>query len=245
MRYLFLLFGGVTYVIFFGTFLALIAFVAAVPEMPHTVDAGGVIGDPATAAAIDLALVLLFGLQHSVMARPAFKAWWTRFVPGPIERSLYVLAASLALILLMACWRPIPVLVWSVANPLAVGLLWLVFLSGWLIVLVSTFLISHFELFGLTQVWHHLRGRAARSPIFRQPFLYRLVRHPLYSGFFLAFWATPVMTVGHLLLAVSLSAFMLIAIRFEERDLIEVFGNDYVGYRQTTGMLLPKLGRRR
>ncbi|WP_404480517.1 methanethiol S-methyltransferase [Novosphingobium sp. BL-52-GroH] len=244
MRIVFLLFGGLSYAIFFATFLALIAFVGGLPFLSRTVDAGGAVVPPVVAVVVDLALVLLFAVQHSVMARPKFKAAWTRIVPQPIERSVYVLAASLALIVLMVLWRPIPAVVWSVGNPLGAGILWALFACGWLIVLVSTFLISHFELFGLAQVWNNLRGRAVASAVFRQPFFYKLVRHPLYSGFFLAFWATPLMTAGHLLLAIAMSVFMIVAIRFEERDLVGVFGQDYVSYRETTGMLVPRLRRR-
>jgi protein-S-isoprenylcysteine O-methyltransferase Ste14 len=243
MRLFYLLFGGLAYLIFFATFLALVAFVGSMPVIPRTVDAGGVVVGPAEAALIDLALILLFALQHSVMARPAFKAWWTRIVPSPIERSIYVLAASLALIVLMALWRPIGPVLWSVEGPAAAAL-WGLFALGWLIVLTSTFLISHFELFGLTQVWDHLRGRATAAPIFRQPFFYRLVRHPLYSGFFLAFWATPLMTAGHLLLSVAFSLFMLVAISLEEGDLTDTFGEDYTLYRTNTGMLVPRWRRR-
>lgn len=251
MRLFFLGFSGLCYVIFFATFLALIAFVGAFPVGLPTVDGGAVagsvagsgIGSAAVAVIVDLALVLLFALQHSVMARPAFKARWSRIVPPPIERSVYVLAASLALVLLMAMWQPIPGVVWSVESPLGVGLLWALFAAGWLIVLVSTFLISHFELFGLTQAWRHWQGRAAAAPVLRQPLFYRVVRHPLYTGFFLAVWATPLMTAGHLLLAIALSAFMLVAIRYEERDLVDVFGDEYVSYRARVGMLLPRTGR--
>ena len=244
-RAVYLLVGIVAYGIFFATFLFLIAFAAGLPLVPRTVDFGGAIVDPGLAALIDLALIALFACQHSIMARPAFKAVWTRIVPAPIERSMYVLAASLALILLMWLWRPVPAVVWSVEQPVAVAVLWALFGLGWAIVLLSTFLISHFELFGLKQVWDHLRSAAAAHPVFRQPLFYRWVRHPLYSGFFLAFWSTPLMTVGHLVLASGLSVFMLVAIRFEERDLIGVFGHDYVRYRETTGMLIPRLRRRR
>lgn len=243
MRVIFLIFAGLSYVVFFATFLGLIAFVGGLPGMPRTVDAGGGVSGIGIAVMVDIALVALFAFQHSVMARPKFKAAWTRVVPVPIERSVYVLAASLALIALMAFWRPIPAVVWSVEG-VGAAILWGLFVAGWVIVLVSTFLISHFELFGLTQAWNNLRGRMAAAAVLRQPLFYRLVRHPLYSGFFLAFWATPVMTAGHLLLAGALSAFMLVAIRFEEHDLVDAFGDQYVQYRRTTGMLVPRLRRR-
>lgn len=245
-RILYLLFGAAAYALFFATFLYLIAFVGDLPWVPITVDRGGPIGPIGLALLVDAALIALFGLQHSVMARPGFKSAWTRIVPKPIERSVYVVAASLALILLFLFWRPVPGVVWSVENSTGIAILWALFGLGWLIVLVSTFLISHFELFGLAQVWGHARGRGdAGPPAFRTPLFYKFIRHPLYSGFFLAFWATPRMTIGHLLLAAGVSVYMLIAIRYEERDLIGVFGDDYRRYRERAGMLTPRLGRRR
>ena len=239
----YLLFGVVAYIVFFATFLYLIAFVADLPQVPLTVDRGGDMGGVMVAVPIDLALVALFGIQHSVMARPWFKARWTKIVPEPVERSVYVLLASLMLILLFCFWRPIPRIVWSVEAPAAVILLYVLFAAGWAIVLLSTFMISHFELFGLKQVWGHARKAAPVEPEFRTPLFYRLVRHPLYSGFILAFWATPVMTVGHLLLAVSMLVYILIAIGHEERDLINLFGERYVEYRGRVGKLTPKLWR--
>jgi protein-S-isoprenylcysteine O-methyltransferase Ste14 len=191
-RILFLPFALAAYLIFFATFLYLIAFVGNLPWVPATVDRGGDIGPLGLAAIVNLALIALFGLQHSVMARSGFKRAWTRIVPKPIERSVYVLAASLALVLLFAMWRPIPAIVWSVDNQAAVAILWALFGLGWLIVLVSTFLISHFELFGLAQVWSHARGSAEPAPpVLRTPLFYRHVRHPLYSGFFLALGHSP------------------------------------------------------
>jgi protein-S-isoprenylcysteine O-methyltransferase Ste14 len=244
-RTLYLLFGVAAYALFFATFLYLIAFVGNLPWVPLTVDRGGPVGPVGLAVAADIALIALFGLQHSVMARAGFKRAWTRIVPPPIERSVYVVAASLALILLFLVWRPIPIGVWSVENPTGAAILWALFGLGWLIVLVSTFLISHFELFGLAQVWGHARGRAeVAPPTFRTPFFYRWIRHPLYSGFFLAFWAIPHMTAGHLLLAAGVSIYMLIAIRYEERDLIDLFGEDYQAYRNRAGMLTPRLRKR-
>ena len=239
----YLLFGLVAYIIFFATFLYLIAFVADLPQVPLTVDRGGDMSGVMVAVPIDLALVALFGIQHSVMARPWFKARWTKIVPEAIERSVYVLLASVMLIILFLFWRPIPRIVWSVEAPAAVILLYALFAAGWAIVLLSTFMISHFELFGLKQVWGHARKAAPVEPEFRTPLFYRLVRHPLYSGFILAFWATPVMTVGHLLLAVSMLVYILIAIGHEERDLINLFGERYVEYRGRVGKLTPKLWR--
>ena len=242
MRGLYVLFAGVAYVVFFATFLYLIGFVADLSLLPHTIDRGEPAA-PALAAAIDVALIAVFGLQHSVMARQGFKRAWTRIVPHPIERSTYVLFASLALILLFALWRPIAGDVWRVTNPVAAGLTWAVFGVGWLVVLLSTFLLDHFELFGLSQVWRDVRGRAAAAPRMREPLFYRFVRHPLYSGFLLAFWASPAMTLGHLLFAGGMTAYILIAIAYEERDLVALFGGEYEAYRGRVGMLMPRLRR--
>lgn len=242
-RGFYLLFAGIAYAIFFATFLYLIGFVGNLPGLPKTVD-GGEPGSLLSALAVNLALIALFGVQHSVMARQGFKRAWTRIVPPPIERSVYVLFASLALILLFLLWRPIQGDVWRIENGIGVTAMWALFAAGWLIVLLSTFLINHFELFGLQQVYLHSRGQSPAEPQFRQPFFYRVVRHPLYTGFFIAFWATPVMSYGHLLLAVGMSAYMLIAIRHEERDLVGLFGEDYEQYRQRVGMLTPRMRRR-
>jgi protein-S-isoprenylcysteine O-methyltransferase Ste14 len=241
-RALTLIFAIVAYAIFFATFLYLICFVGNVPLVPQTVDVGT--HEPvAMAIVIDVALIALFGVQHSAMARQGFKRWWTQVVPRPAERSVYVLMASAALILLMALWRPIDTVIWSVSAPMAAELIWAIFALGWATVLLSTFLINHFELFGLQQAWFNMRGREASAPKFHQPLLYKWVRHPLYLGFFLAFWATPQMTAGHLLLAVGVSVYMLIAIRYEERDLVGLFGNDYEDYRGRVGMLIPRFRR--
>jgi methanethiol S-methyltransferase len=243
-RAFYLLFGILAYLVFFATFLYLVAFVGDLPWAPRTVDRGHPAVGLAHAVAADLGLIALFGVQHSVMARQRFKAAWTRIVPPPLERSLYVLFASLALIVMFVFWHPIPAGLWTVGTPAAVTLLWGLFGLGWLIVLVSTFLLSHFELFGLHQVWAHAGGREMPAPVFRTPLFYRRVRHPLYSGFLLAFWATPHMSAGHLLLAVGMTLYILIAIRHEERDLVGLFGADYEAYRGRAGMLVPKLGRR-
>ena len=243
-RSIYLLFGAAAYLIFFATFLYLVAFVGDLPWVPRTIDrpeSGLGLGG---AAAIDLALVALFGLQHSVMARQGFKAAWTRIVPEPIERSAYVLFASLALVAMFLFWQPLPGTVWSVGSEPARILLWALFAAGWLIVLVSTLLISHFELFGLKQVWTHMRGTPAEAPVFRQPLFYKVVRHPIYTGFFIAFWATPEMTLGHLLFAVAMSAYMLVAIGYEERDLVRLFGSEYEDYRARVGKLAPRVVRR-
>jgi len=243
-RALTLIFAIVAYAIFFATFLYLICFVGNIPLVLLTVDVGTQ-GPVATAVIIDVALIALFGVQHSVMARQGFKRWWTKVVPWAAERSVYVLMASAALILLMALWRPIDAVVWSVTAPMASNLIQAVFWAGWATVLLSTFLINHFELFGLQQAWLNMLGRQAEPHKFHQPLLYKWVRHPLYLGFFLAFWATPQMTAGHLLLAIGVSVYMLIAIRYEERDLVDYFGKDYEDYRERVGMLTPRFRRRR
>ena len=233
----------ICYAIFFATFLYLIVFVGDLPLGVKTVDMGPE-APAATAAVIDVLLIALFGLQHSVMARPGFKRWWTRFVPPPVERSIFVLAASVVLMILFAEWRPIDNIVWNVTSPLLRDVIWVLFWVGWGTVLLSTFLINHFELFGLQQAWFHFRGRESAKPELRQPLFYKWVAHPLYSGFFLAFWAAPEMTVGHLLLAAGVSIYMLIAIRYEERDLTVLFGDDYRRYRAGVGMLTPRFRRR-
>lgn len=238
-----LLFAIFAYAVFFATFLYLICFVGDFP-VPTTVDRGP--DSPvAVAVVIDLVLIAMFGLQHSVMARQGFKQAWTKIVPPQAERSVYVLVASLMLILLFLFWRPIEGTVWDASRTALSMVLWLAFAAGWGIVLLSTFLLNHFELFGLQQAWLHVQGRTAAEPQMRKPLFYKWVRHPLYSGFFLAFWATPTMTYGHLLLAAGMSAYMLVAIRYEERDLVGLFGGDYEAYRQSAGMLTPRLRRKK
>ena len=238
-----LLFSLVAYAIFFATFLYLIAFVGDFSIAAQTVDRGPD-APLATALLIDVALIALFGVQHSVMARQGFKRAWTRTVPEHLERSTYVLAASAALIVMFLLWRPIPNIVWDVTGTALELPLWVLFAAGWLIVLLSTFLINHFELFGLQQAWFHMRELQAQPHQLRQPFFYRWVAHPLYAGFFLAFWATPKMTLGHLLFAAGMSVYILIAIRYEERDLKGLFGKDYEEYRSGVGMLTPRFRRR-
>jgi methanethiol S-methyltransferase len=243
-RILYVLFAFLSYAIFFATFLYLIAFVGDLPFVSGTVDRGGLALGTGTAVVVDLALIAMFGVQHSVMARQGFKRAWTKIVPPTLERSVYVLASSLTLIIFFALWAPIPQVIWSVSGPTAY-LIWAIFALGWGMVLLSTFLINHFELFGLQQVWLNLRNRAAAAPQFHTPLLYRVVRHPLYLGFVLAFWATPVMTVGHLVLAAGMTVYIIVAIGYEERDLIGLFGDQYAEYRRRVGMLIPGLGRRR
>jgi methanethiol S-methyltransferase len=233
------LYGVFAYACFFATFLYAIGFVGDF-GVPHSIDSAAD-GSLGVAVAVDLLLLAVFALQHSVMARPAFKRWWTRLVPEPAERSTYVLASSLALLLLFWCWRPIGGLVWRVEHPLGQAVLYGLFAAGWVTVLVTTFLINHFDLFGLRQVWLHLRGTPYRPLGFVMPGPYRYVRHPLYVGWLIAFWATPTMTAAHLLFAVATTVYILIAIRFEERDLATVHGARYAQYRHSVPMLVPRL----
>jgi methanethiol S-methyltransferase len=227
------------YAIFFATFLYTIGFLGNV-AVPKTIDSGEA-GPLGVAIAIDLVLLGLFGVQHSVMARRGFKEWWTRIVPRPIERSTYVLASSLVLILLFWQWRPLPQEIFSLRGPIGVGLAFGAFALGWVVVLYSTFLINHFDLFGLRQVFLHLRSRPAAPLSFKTPSLYRLVRHPLYVGWLLCFWATPTMTVGRVLFAAVTTGYILIAIRFEERDLVAAHGAEYERYRERTPMIVPRV----
>src|SRR4051812_23258884 len=230
-------YGVVAYIAFLGAFLYAIGFVTGI-GVPKTIDTG-----PATpltqALLIDILLMALFAIQHSVMARKPFKQWLTRYIPISVERSTYVLLASLVLILLFWQWRPIPAVVWQVTNPTLAMFLLALSLAGWLIVLLSTLLINHFELFGLQQVTHNLSGRTAAPPTFKMPGFYRFVRHPIYLGFIIAFWATPVMTVGHLLFAAVTTAYIFVGIFLEERDLVELFGDEYRRYRERVGMVIP------
>jgi protein-S-isoprenylcysteine O-methyltransferase Ste14 len=239
-RILFFAYGLASYAVFFATFLYAIAFVGGCPLVPTTLD-GPLTGSLGSAIAVNVLLLGIFAVQHSVMARRGFKERWTQIIPWSIERSTYVLAASLALILLFSQWRPIGIEIWTVENPAARAVLWTVFASGWGLVLLATFLINHFDLFGLRQVWLPLVGRHYTPVSLRTPRLYRHVRHPLYLGFVLAFWATPHMTLAHLLFALATTAYILIAIQLEERDLIAEHGEGYVTYRQKVPMLIPSL----
>jgi protein-S-isoprenylcysteine O-methyltransferase Ste14 len=235
------LYGAVVYVLFLGTFLYAIAFVGDF-GVPKTINSGAA-GPIAPVLLIDVLLLLLFAVQHSVMARPWFKHWWTKLVPQPVERTTYVLLACIALVLLFWLWQPIRQPIWSVTNPAAAMALQAILWLGFAVVLISTFLINHFELFGLRQVRPRMRGRTLPPPVFRSPYFYKHVRHPIYLGFLLAFWATPLMTAGHLLFAAGTTGYILVGIYFEERDLVAHFGDQYRHYRRQVSMLVPFAGR--
>jgi protein-S-isoprenylcysteine O-methyltransferase Ste14 len=238
-------YGLAAYALFLATFLYALAFIGGCPLIANRLD-GPLTGSLGAAIAVNCALLAVFAIQHSVMARPWFKARWTQLVPWAIERSTYVIASSLALILLFWQWRPIGIEIWSVENPVGQALMWGVFALGWATVLVSTFLINHFDLFGLRQVTLPLLGKTYTPVTFRTPWLYRQVRHPLYAGWLLAFWATPHMTLAHLLFAIATTAYIVLAIQFEERDLVAEHGKSYSDYRKQVPMLIPglRLGRK-
>jgi methanethiol S-methyltransferase len=236
-RVLFFVYGLAAYLTFLGTFLYAIAFVGGF-AVPRRLD-GELQTSLPWALAIDCVLLTIFAVQHSVMARRWFKERWTQIVPWAIERSTYVLCASLALILLFSQWRPIGITIWSVEEPAARVLLWTLFAAGWATVLIVTFLINHFDLFGLRQVWLPLIGRPYTRVSFRTPLPYRFVRHPLYLGFLFAFWMTPTMTLAHLVFALATTAYIVLAIQFEERDLVSEHGAAYERYRRSVPMLLP------
>jgi len=236
-----LIYGLVAYAFFVATTVYAVGFVSGF-AVPKTIDTG-MQAPLIEAVAVDLVLLTIFALQHSIMARKSFKRWWTKFVPEPVERPTYVLFSTLALALLLWQWRPIPAVVWQVGDPAVVMAIQGLALLGWAIAFLSTFMISHFELFGLQQVFVYLDGKSIPKGEFRTPGLYKLVRHPLYSGFLLAFWAAPVMTFGHLLFAVATTGYVLAGIALEERDLVDLFGDEYRAYRKRVAMLIPFMRR--
>jgi protein-S-isoprenylcysteine O-methyltransferase Ste14 len=232
-----LFYGLVCYLAFFGTILYAIGFVGNL-IVPKTID-----GEPQVpllkAILINASLLLLFALQHSIMARPAFKTWWTSIIPHHLERSTYVLLASLCLMLLMWQWQPIGGVIWSIENETVKNILLVVYLAGWAIVFIATFLINHFDLFGLRQVWFYFRGQPYTHLPFRIPLFYRFVRHPLYFGFLIAFWSAAVMTIAHLLFAILTTGYIFTAIQLEEKDLTDHFGEQYKDYKRTKPMIIP------
>jgi len=242
-RLLALGFGIVSYAVFFASFLYLVGFLGNV-GVPKSIDSGSAPG-LGSALLVDTVLLLLFGLQHSVMARPRFKAWWTRFVPAAIERSVYVLASSAVLVATYVLWQPIPAAVWSVQNATASAVLTGLYFAGVGLVLYATFLIDHFDLFGLRQVVLYFRNREYRERHFKLPLLYRLIRHPLYVGWIITFWATPLMSAGHFLFALVMTGYIFVAIPMEERDLGALHGEPYRRWRARTPAFIPRVGSRR
>lgn len=240
-RIAFFLYGTLGHLGFLATYAVLAAFVGNLWD-GVSMDSRTV-GPLPWAIAIDLGLVALFGLQHSIMARPAFKRVWTKIVPPPIERSTYVYASCVVTLLFIWQWRSIDVVIWNVENPVGRGLLYGLFAAGWLLVPVVSLMINHFDLFGTRQVWLHLRGKEYEPLPFRTPFLYAHIRHPLYIGWAIAFWATPTMTLGHWLFATGMTGYMLLAVIFEERDLVAHFGRQYEEYREQVPMFVPGLAR--
>lgn len=241
-RMLYLIYGIVSYLVFFITFLYSIGFIGNF-TVPKSIDSGTT-GPFIQSLLINLLLLSIFAIQHSVMARPAFKSWWTTIIPQPVERSTYVLLSSLALVLLFWQWQPITMMVWEIENIFGRYVLWGLFWIGWLIVLLSTFLINHFDLFGLRQVYLYLKNQKSSDSAFKTPFLYRFVRHPIMLGFIIAFWATPDMTLGHLVFSVVTTIYILVALQFEERDLVKYHGAEYQEYQKEVSMIIPFFKRK-
>lgn len=234
-RYAIFLFGILGYLVGAGAYFGgIIGFLTGLLD-------GGKSAPFGAALLINAGLIVLWGLPHSLMARRGFKRWWTQFVPQAMERSVYMLQAGLLMLLLIWQWRAMPGVIWQVEHPLGRGLIWALFGLGWIIAFIATVLINHFELTGLQQTWSYLRGKKAVSPDFRTPFLYKIVRHPMQLGALIAFWAAPTMTVGRLIFALGMTAYILVGLRFEERDLLRHFGDRYRAYQATTPMLIPGL----
>jgi protein-S-isoprenylcysteine O-methyltransferase Ste14 len=240
-RWSFFAYGVFCHLLFLATFAYMAGFVGNF-LVPRSIDSEP--ADGPLAVGFDLLLVGLFALQHSITARPGFKQAWTRLIPEPIERSTYCLLSSVVLLFLMWQWRGLSAIVWDVHHPVGRGLLWGLFAAGWLLIPAVSLLINHFDLFGTRQVWLYLRGRPYTSPPFHTPLLYNRIRHPLYVGWALAFWATPTMTLGHLLFAGSLTLYMILAARVEERDLVGLYGDTYRAYQRRVPMFVPRLGAR-
>ena len=236
-KFIAFLYGLVAYLVFFATILYAIGFVEGL-LVPKAIDTGAVV-PLAEAFIVNLLLMSLFAVQHSVMARKPFKRWWTQYVPKSVERSTYVLLASLALVLLFWQWRPMPAVLWQIANPQVAMAIVGLSLVGWVLVFTGTFLINHFELFGLHQVANNLVGRPMPAMRFKTPVLYKVVRHPIYLGFIIAFWSAPTMTAGHLLFAAVTTGYIFVGIMLEERDLVDLFGEDYRRYKDRVSMLIP------
>ena len=248
-----MLFAVACYFAFFASFLYLVGWIGDFQQLPFAI--GGFDGlpttvnkgpsaDMTTAAMINIALIALFGIQHSVMARPGFKAAWTKIVPAPIERSFYVLATVVVLVVLFHFWHPIEGTVWSVQNETARMVIWALFWIGWAILFIATWLLNHFELFGLRQPWAHMQGKEIPAPEMHTPLFYKAVRHPIYTGFFIAFWATPDMSYGHLLASIGFTIYIMVGIAYEERDLLNEFGDQYAEYRKRVGAFIPGIGKK-